>query len=545
MSQSLFRREPFIFWSVLVVLGLMLLFVLYPIGSALQLSFAPADEASSFWSAYAHIIESPWLRKAFWNSIGLAAAVASLSVVVAYVYALLVTRTQMRARKLLQVLATLPLISPPFLFTLSIILLFGNSGLVTRFLFGLDAFPIYGFWGLSLVQTLCFFPIAFLTLVGVLEGIESSLEEAALDLGAGRWKCFVSVTLPLSLPGIMAAWLLVFVSSLADFANPMILGGQFQVLSVQAFLEFTGQGNLVLGAALSNLLLLPCLGAFFLQKWVLKKRSYVTVTGKPQRKGRDFLSPVARWSLGSFAWAVSGLTILLYIAVLAGAFTKKWGIDYRFSLEHFAGVFDVGWGVIRDTVVVSGIATPFAGILGILIAYLIVRKRFVGRRVLEFSSLIPYALPGTTVGIGYILAFNEAPLMLTGTLWIIVFSFIFRHMPVGIEAAKASLSQIDPAIENAAADLGAGSFRVFKDIVFPLLRPAFVAGMVYVFVHCMTAVSAVIFLVSARWNHMTVLILGQVEVLRYSAAAVLCWILMGIILLAFLLMKWSLRDERI
>jgi iron(III) transport system permease protein len=520
----------------------MALFVVYPIFSALQLSLGSFGAWSL--SAYQQIFQTPWLLQSFWNSIRLGAGTATVAVVVAYAYALVVARTRVPGRKALNLLAILPIISPPFLFTLSVILLFGNNGLVTRQVFGIESFPIYGLWGLMFVQTLCFFPIAYLTLVGILQAIDSSLEDAALDLGANRWKCFWSVTFPLSLPGVFAAWLLVFVTSLADFANPMILGGRYSVLSVQAYLEFTGQGNLMLGAALSNLLLLPCLAAFFLQKWLLKRRSYVTVTGKPQRKDRDSFSPAARRILALLAWSLSGLTILLYMAVLAGAFTKAWGIDYRFSLEHFQKIFETDWKVIRDTVLISSLSTPIAGVLGLLTAYVIVRKRFRGRKVMEAVALLPYALPGTTVGIGYILAFNEAPFVLTGTLWIILFAFIFRHMPVGIEAAKAALSQIDPAIENAASDLGAGSAKVFFSISLPLLKPALFGGMAYVFVHCMTAVSAVIFLVSARWTHMTVLILDQVEVLRYSVAAVLCWILMAIVLFAFFLMKVALREAR-
>jgi len=186
---------------------------------------------------------------------------------------------------------------------------------------------------------------------------------------------------------------------------------------------------------------------------------------------------------------------------------------------------------------ISAIATPIAGILGMIIAFLVVRKSFPGRRILESSSLFPFALPGTTIGIGYVLAFNDQPLLLTGTAAIIVIAFVFRHMPVGIEAAKASLLQIDKSIEEAGQDLGANSARCFREITLPLIKPAWFTGMAYVFVHCMTAVSAVIFLVSAKWNHMTVLILSQTEILRFSAAAVLCLFLILIVLAAFGLMK--------
>jgi len=529
-----FKKDPYVFISVGVLFLLLAVFVAYPVFAALKLSFV---EAGSFsWQTYLSIFERSWLRRSFYNSLLLGCVTATISVMVGFLYAFISTRTSMRGKGFYKLIAILPIISPPFMLTLSVILLFGSNGFITRHLLGVDDFQVYGLHGLVFVQTLCFFPIAYLTLTGVIQGIDGSLEDAAMDLGAGRWKTFWTVTLPLSMPGVIAAWLLVFVTSLADFANPLILGGRFNVLSVDAYMQFTG-GNIALGAALSNLLLLPCVAAFFLQKWYLKNRSFVTVSGKPQRGARDLVSPFGRALLGTVSMSIAFVIVLLYATVLAGCFTESWGIDYRLSLNNFAYVLERGWGTIVDTVLLSAIATPIAGILGMIAAYLIVRKRFVGRRVLEATTLFPFALPGTTVGIGYVLAFNDPPFMLTGTATIIVLAFIFRHMPVGIEAAKASLAQVDPAIEDAAVDLGASSPRVFAEIALPLNKPAFFAGMAYVFVHCMTAVSAVIFLVSAEWKHMTVLILDQVEILRFSAAAVLCLVLILIVLAAFGLLK--------
>lgn len=528
-------QDPYIVLSVLVLFILFAVFVIYPVFSALKLSLTK----DGVWTlqSYVYILEKSWLRRSFWNSLLLGSLTATASCLVGYLYAFLATRTQVKGKSFFRLMATLPIISPPFMLTLSVILLLGKNGFLTNQLLGLDNFDVYGLWGLVFVQTICMFPIAYLTLSSVLLGIDSSIEDAAADLGASNLRIFGTVTLPLSVPGIIASWLLVFVTSLADFANPMILAGKFDVLSVQAYLQFTGMGNLELGAALSNLLLIPCLVAYTLQKYILRNKSFVTVTGKPQLRKRDLCSPIVRRLLASLAAAFSLVILVLYVTVLAGCFTKSWGLDYTFSLENFAYVFDVGWQTIKSTVLLSSIATPIAGVMGILVAYLVVRKRFLGRRALEVISLFPFALPGTTVGIGFVLAFNDQPLLLTGTAAIIVIAFIFRHMPVGIEAAKASLMQIDPSIEEAASDLGASSAKCFKDITLPLVKPAWFTGMAYVFVHCMTAVSAVIFLVSAKWNHMTVLILAQTEILRFSAAAVLCLILILIVLTAFGVMK--------
>jgi len=339
------RRDPIVSITVVLLFILTAVFVLYPVLSALKLSLTK----SGLWSfeSYAYIFEKAWLRRSLTNSLLLGSISATSSVVLGFLFAFVIVRTAPPARNFLRLMATLPMISPPFMLTLSIILLMGRNGFVTHHLLGLENFNVYGLWGLVFVQSLSMFPIAYLTISGVLQGIDSSIEDAAADLGASRWKIFRSVTLPLSVPGLVASWLLVFVTSLADFANPMILAGRFDVLSVQAYLQFTGMGNLELGAALSNLLLIPCLIAYFLQRWYLKNRSFVTVTGKPQLRKRDLTSPAVRAVLWTAVYTVSACVLILYVTVLAGCFTKSWGIDYRFSLENFAYVIDIGWQSIR------------------------------------------------------------------------------------------------------------------------------------------------------------------------------------------------------
>lgn len=530
-----FKKDPLAYCAALFLFLLLSVFILYPLLMTFKLSLFK-NEAWGL-DSYLYIFQKAWLRQSLYNSLLLGAITASLSVLIGYLFSFLMTRTQSPMKSFFKMMATLPLISPPFMLTLSVILLFGKNGFITNQILGWTDFTIQGLPGLVLVQTLSMFPIAYLTLNGVLMGIDSSTEDAALDLGASKLRTFFDITLPLSMPGIFSAWLLVFVTSLADFANPLMLAGKFDVLSVQAYLQFTGMSNLSLGAALSNLLLVPCMSAYVFQKYYLSKKSFVTVTGKPQRRDRELTTPWTRRGLLSCALLVSALIVLLYATVLAGCFTRSWGIDYSFSLENFKYVMDVGLSAISDTVLYSAVATPLAGMMGLLIAFLIVRRRFVGRRVLDILAMLPFALPGTAVGIGYVLAFNQPPLLLTGTALIIILSFIFRNMPVGIEAAKSSLLQIDKSIEEAATNLGANTYVVFKDITLPMIKPATFAAMAYVFVHCMTAVSAVIFLTSARWNHMTVLILSQTEILRFSAAAVLCLVLISIVLLAFWILK--------
>jgi iron(III) transport system permease protein len=387
------------------------------------------------------------------------------------------------------------------------------------------------------------YPIAYRVLTGVLSRISPELENAALNLGGDKGYVFRSVTLPLSIPGLASAWLLVFVTSIADFANPMVLAGEFDVLSVQAYMQFTGMYNLSRGSALAIMLLFPALLAFVIEKYWVSKKSYITVTGKPTGAKQDMVSPKVKKMLMGFLIALTSVIFLFYFTVIMGSFFTLWGVDFSLTLEHFKYSWDVGLESIKDTLILAGTATPFTGLIGMIIAFLIVRKSFWGKNLLQFSSLLSFAVPGTVIGIGYVLAFNEKPFLLTGTAAIIILNLIFRNMPVGIESGVASLRQIDPAIEEASTDLGASSAYTFSKITLPLIKPAFFSGLSYSFVRSMTAVSAIIFLVSARWNHLTALILAQTEIMRLGAASVLSLVLIIIVMSVFYLLGKLVGDD--
>ncbi|HQO13012.1 MAG TPA: iron ABC transporter permease, partial [Petrotogaceae bacterium] len=432
---------------------------------------------------------------------------------------------------------------PPFSLTLSIILLFGNNGLITKQLLGLENFNIYGLGGLTLVQTMGMFPIAYLTMAGVMQAIDSTLEDAAMDLKANRWTTFKTITLPLATPGLLSSWLLVFTNSLADFANPLILSGNYRVLSVEAYIEVTGMNRLGNGAALSLLLLLPTLTAFFVQRYWVSRKSYVTVTGKPSGRMRELTTKPVKVTLVSIMSFIAAFLIGLYGTIVAGCFVKNWGIDYTFTLNNFKEALERGKDALIDTVTLSAVATPIAGILAMIVAVIVVRKTFIGKKALEVLIMTPFALPGTLVGISYILAFNKPPIILVGTAAIIIINYVIRELPVGVEGGIATLKQIDPSIEEAAQNLGADTPTIFRTIVLPLIRPAFISSLSYTFVRSMTAVSAIIFLISARWYHLTVLIYNFSENLRFGLASVLATTLIVIVFVAFGLMRLLVRKN--
>ncbi len=536
-----FSRDPITGYAILVLFAVVIAFVAYPLFEAVRLTFV-TNERFTF-ATWKTVLGNTQYLKALWGSIHLGIYTATASTFIGFIFAFAVARTSMKGKKLVTALATMPVISPPFSLTLSIILLFGNNGLITKRLLGLENFSIYGLGGLTVVQTISMFPIAFLTMQGVLQAIDSTLEDASLDLNASRWHTFTHVTLPLAFPGILSSWLLVFTNSLADFANPLLLGGSYRVLSVESYIEVTGMNRLSNGAALSILLLLPTLSAFFVQRSWVNKKSFVVVTGKPSMRLSDLASPGARKGLVAFVAAVSVFIVALYGTIVAGCFVKNWGIDYTFTLANFGEALTRGKQALFSTMALAGMATPIAGILAMVAAVIVVRKKFPGKKILEGLIMTPFALPGTLVGISYILAFNKPPLLLVGTGAILVINYVIRELPVGLEGGVAALRQIDPSIEEAAADLGADQSVIFRTIIMPLIRPAFISSMSYTFVRSMTAVSAIIFLISARWYHITIQIYNFSENIRFGLASVLSTTLIVIVLAVFGLMRLLIRQS--
>lgn len=521
-------KEPFLFLLILSIFASLFIFSLYPILQVLKVTVV-GEEGVDF-SVVSRLLTNSVFLHTLWNSIKLGVIAAIFATIIGFIFAFSVTRTTMKGKKFFHLIALLPIISPPFVIALSVILLFGRNGIISNGLFGLENSNVYGFKSLLMIQTLAFFPIAYLNLKGILESIDSSVEDAALNLGASRWDVFKSVTFPLAVPGILSSLLLVFIKSIEDFGNPMVIAGDYSTLAVQAYLQITGMYDLRAGAFLAVALLLPSMTAYFIQKYWISKKSYVTVTGKPSQSSIKINERSIVIPLLAFCSLITGAVLLFYGSVLWGAFVKVWGVDNSLTLDHFKYVFTLGFDSIKNTLFLALVATPITGFLGMIIAFLLIRKQFAGKKLMEFATMLPFAVPGTVVGIGYILAFNEQPLLLTGTAMILIIAFTFRNITVGIEAGTNSLRQVDKSIEEASTVLGANSFKTFWHISLPLMKSAFFSGLVYSFVRSMTSISAVIFLVSVSWNLITVSILSQVESSRLGAAAAYCIILIFIIL---------------
>ena len=572
-GRGYFGGDAFIAGSVVAIVASTAIFTLFPV---LRIMVSAFDDANGLISIAAFLDrllqQKVWglgcLTGAArcgvaWNTLILALLTAGGTTTLGLAFALLVTRTRFRFKKLLRALAILPIITPPFVIGLGLILLFGRSGLVNHGLewaFGIEPSRwLYGLPGLLLAQWLSFTPIAFLVLIGVVEAVSPSMEEAAQTLRASRWRTFIDVSLPLMRPGLANAFLIGFIESISDFGNPIVLGGNFSVLATEVFFSVVGaqldQGR---AAALGILLLAFALAAFFAQRVVLGRRDYTALSGKGDSGLPAPLPEPARKLCYALAMPWIVLTVTLYAMTFLGSFVEQWGRNYAPTLNHYARAFGVeigpqggliwvgsAWNSLWTTVKLSALAAPLTAALGLLTAYILTRQRFRGRTALEFGTMLSFAIPGTVIGVSYILAFNVPPIEMTGTALILIACNVFRNMPVGVRAGMASMTQIDASLDEASATLGAGRFTTLRRIVLPLLKPAVAAALVYSFVRAATTVSAIVFLVSAEYEWATTYIINRVTNGDYGVAIAYSTVLIVLMLVAIWLIHSAIGERRL
>jgi iron(III) transport system permease protein len=566
------RGDLFTTSSIGIIILLIGLFIFFPVATILK--SAMVDKAGAFTPGL--FIErifdtSIWGLECLtsskscgvaWNTLILAILCGAITTLLGLACALLVLRTGMPGKGVLRALTILPIITPPFVIGLALILLFGRAGMISNFLYEWFDVPrsrwIYGMTGILIAQVLAFAPIAFLVLIGVVQGISPSLEEASQTLGARSWKTFSTITWPLLRPGIANAFLLGFVESMADFANPLVLGGNFEVLSTKIFFAVVGAShNQGQAAVLAIVLLAFTLGAFWLQQYWLGDKSYTTVTGKGDSGLSVPLPRRVKWLAALTAGPLIILTLVIYLIILVAGFVRSMGRDYTPTLQHYITGFNVEWGPnglrfegaawdsFFTTLKVAAISAPLTAFIGLLTAYLLTRQQFAGRRALEFATMLSFAIPGTVLGVAYILAFNVPPIEITGTGLILIISFVFRNMPVGVRSGIAGLSQIDKSLDEASTTLRARTFTTLWRVMLPLLRPALVSALVYSFVRSMTAVSAVIFLVSAEYNLATAYIVGRVEAGEFGLAIAYSSVLIIVMALGIALIQFVVGERKL
>ncbi len=568
-----FRGDLTVSASVVGCAVLLGLFIAYPVTRALLGAWI--DETGvwsldALWERVGH--ERVWglaclaseLRCGVaWNTLWLGLCTALGTTVMGTLLALMTERSAGHRRWQIgfKLLAVLPIITPPFVVGLGLILLFGRAGVVNQWLeWAWGVTPtrwFYGALGIWLAQMLAFTPIAYLIMRGVVQAVAPSLEEVAQTLRATRWQVFRTVTLPLLKPGLANAFLVGFIESMADFGNPIVVGGQYAVLSTEIFFAIVGaqfdQGR---AAALACLLTLFALLAFAAQRLVLGRQRYTTVSGKGDAGVAMPLPTGLRRGIQAVVWPWLTFTLVIYLFAAMGGFVKTWGRDASLTLQHFTTAFAISWGEfgwvwegtawnsLWTTLKLAGISAPLTAGLGLLMAWLLARNRFKGQALFEFVALLAFAIPGTVLGVSYILAFNVPPFELTGTGVVIVLCFMFRNLPVGVRAGTAAFQQIDRSLDEASLMLRASTAQTLRHVVLPLLRPALVAALVYSFVRAMTTVSAVIFLVTAENELATTYIIGRVGNGDYGVALAYCTVLMVVMSAIVALIQRSVGDPR-
>ncbi|PWC13554.1 iron ABC transporter permease [Brenneria roseae subsp. americana] len=546
--------DQFVIGSLVGIIALIGVFILYP-SVAIFIPMFTNDSGEFAPLLFTQILGQAHILQVIRNSFLLSVAVGIGCTFFGLVLAIYTSRIARRSAIIGRVFSILPIVTPPFVVGLGVTLMMGRSGYVTELMvtwFGLtNTNWLYGFTGIWLAQVLAFTPMSFMILEGAIKTIHPSLEEASYTLRANRYQTFQRVFLPLLKPALANSFLIVIVQSLADFSNPLVLGGNFDVLATQIYFYIVGaQLDYQAASTLGVILLLFSLAVFCIQYMWIGKRSYVTISGKSYRGDVQPLPVSLVWIVSILLYIWIAFNILLYGSIFYGSFTVNWGVDYTLTLANFSKLFGQGfsdgaWPSLLDTLLFAGIAAPITALFGLLIAYIVVRQQFYGKKTIEFTTMLCFAVPGTVAGVSYILAFNSAPVYLTGTAAIVIISMVMRNVPVGIRAGIAGLGQLDKSLDEASLSLRAGSMRTVFYILLPLLRPAILSALIYSFVRAITTVSAIIFLVTPDTRVATSYILNRVEDGEYGMAIAYGSILIVVMLAIIFLFDYLVGEARV
>ncbi len=553
-SKSLDRKkllaDPIMMTTIVLLIAFLTLFILYPLAILLVDSLYGSNGLSL--ETFRRVLEMKNFRIAIGNTLKIGFLVGILSTAVGLLFAYVEVYVRMRkfTGGLFKVISMLPVVSPPFVLSLSMIMLFGKAGLITRFTLGIYDNNVYGYWGIVIVQTLTFFPVCYMMLKGLLKNIDPSLEEASRDMGASRFGVFRTVTLPLLLPGLGNAFLVTFIESIADFANPMIIGGSYDTLATSIYLQITGAMDKEGAAAMAVVLLCITLAMFAVQKYYLEKKTAATLSGKASRVRMLITDKSVTIPLTVLCSLVAVFVIMMYLCVPIGALFPTWGYKFTpLTFKWFEQVFTRyrGLQAFRDSFVLSLIAAPITALLSMIISYLVVKKKFRGKGFIEAVSILAMAVPGTVLGVGYIRGFAQGIFHsgflsgIYGTGLILIIVFVVRSLPTGTRSGISALRQIDKSIEESAYDMGANSLKVFTSVTLPLIKDSFLSGLVTAFVRSITAISAIILLVTPSYLLITVQINEFAEKGAFSIACAFATILILITYSAVLLMNLVIK----
>ena len=551
--------DPIMVTTIVVLITFLALFILYPL-AVLLVDSVYGKETGLSMDTFRRIFAMGNFRTAISNTLKVGFAVGIFSTILGLLFAYVEVYAKVRSKfmgGLFQVVSMLPVVSPPFVLSLSMIMLFCKAGIITRYLLKIYDNSVYGFWGITIVQTLTFFPVCYMMLKGLLKNIDPSLEEAARDMGASRFRVFADVTWPLILPGLGNAFLVTFIESIADFANPMIIGGSYDTLATTIYLQITGAYDKEGAAAMAVVLLSITLAMYLVQKYVLEAKTAATLTGKASRARMLIEDRSVTVPLTVACSLIALFVIMMYVCVPFGALFNTWGYDFSLTTKWFVRVFEKykGFKAFRDSFLLSLASAPITALLSMIISYLVVKRKFKAKGFIEFVSMLAMAVPGTVLGIGYIRGFVNGVFGtgflkgIYGSAVILIIVFVVRSLPTGTRSGISALRQIDKSIEESAYDMGADSFKVFMTVTLPLIKDSFLSGLVTAFVRSITAISAIILLVTPQFLLITVQIIEFAEKgssgIACAFATILIAITYGSVLLMNLFIKYFGTSRKI
>lgn len=512
-------------WTTLTLLGLLTLVVLvvWPLWNVFSASFYGEFSGELGLENYVTFFGSGYFRRALFNSLYTSAMGTLLALAFGLPLAVIASRYALRGKALLRILVLLSLISPPFIGAYAWIMLLGRQGIVTQAAaaIGIQLPTIYGATGIILVTALNLYPLVFLLVSGALMRIDRTLEEASMGLGRTRLQTFRQITLPLTFPAMATGALLVFLGVLSDFGTPALLGENYPVLATLAFTLFLSEigGNPAMASTTSVVLVTTAMLLILLQRWVVARRNYAT-----DAINRPEILPIVGWQkivFPAFAWGVMIIANVPLAIIVYTSFLETSGPVFlqSFSLDSYRQVFHLVRGAIVNSFVFSGIALALIVTAGSVIGYIISRQNTTLTKLLDTGLMIPYVIPGTVLGIGFITAFNQPPIWLTGTAAIIVLAYFIRRLPYMVRACASYVYQIDRSVEEASINLGAPPARTFRKIMLPLMAPGILAGAVLSWVEVINELSATVVLYTGTTSTMPIATYSQVLAGAYGPAA--------------------------
>lgn len=489
--------------------------------------------------------------EALWNSIYISLLSVFFSALIGIPLAFIFTRYDFPGRQFFSNIAIMPIVLPSLVGVMAFMFLYGEAGLVPnaiKDIFNLSKVPfsIGGVSGILLVHAYTMYPYFYMTTSSALNNIDPSLEEAASNLGSSRFRVFWQVTFPLLTPGIVAAALLVFMVSMASFSAPFLLAGGYRVLSLQIYFSKIN-GDLEMAATQSIILSAVSIGFLLFMRWYQNRKDYRMASKGIGAHRSEVNNPLLKWTmvtLGIVAMIVlllPHLTLLILSLVPDGAWTWQ-TYPTSFSLENFRLLFDTPqiWDPVRNSLIMTVMACAGVFVFGMITSYTLVKRKFIGKNLLDILVMVPWALPATVVGMNLILAFNEPSVfsfgkILVGTFWILPLAYFIRFLPLVVRSTNAVLEQLDDSIEEAAQNLGAKWFYTFRKVIMPIILPGVLSGTLLAFVQAIGEFPTSVLLYTLSNRPISIEIMNQLRMFNMGQAAAYGMIQVGLICIVMLI----------